>query len=67
MVQTFAVFADGPTTVKIRTAKVLMLVRMLPLYGVPRRACAKVKTVKVSSGALGGISVKVSRYTVSGY
>ena len=59
MVQTFAVFADGPTTAKIRTAKVLMLVRAPPLYEAPRWARAKVKTVKVSSGALGGVFAKI--------
>ena len=59
MVQTFAV---GPTTAKIRTAKVLMLVRTPPLYGAPRRAHAKVKTVKISSG---GVFAKVFRYTVT--
>ena len=53
MVQTFAVFADAPTATKIRTAKVLMLVHAPPLYGVLRRVRAKVKTVKVSSGAQG--------------
>ena len=59
MVQTFVVFADGPAIAKIRTTKVLMLVHVLPLYGAPRRACAKVKNVKVSSGALGGDFAKV--------
>ena len=49
-----------PNTTKIRTAKVLMLVRALTLCGVPRRA-----HVKVSSGASGGVFAKVSRYTIA--
>ena len=36
-----------------------MFVRALPLYGAPYRARVKVKTVKVSSGALGGDFAKV--------
>ena len=53
MVQTFAVFVDGPTTAKIRTTKVLMLVRTLPLYGV--LGAHESKNVKVFSGVSGGV------------
>ena len=60
-------FHGWPHYHKIRTAKVLMLVRTPPLYGVPRWAHAKVKTMKVSSVASGGVSAKVSRYTVSSF
>ena len=61
----FRGFRGWPTTAKIRTAKVLMLVHALTLCGVPRWAHAKVRTMKVSSGASGGVFTKVSRYTVS--
>ena len=54
MVQTFAVFADGPTT-----AKVLILVRAPLLYGAPCRVRAKEKAVKVSSETSGGVFAKV--------
>ena len=54
-----------PNTAKIRTAKVLMLVCMLTLCGVPRQVHVKVKTVKVSSGASGGVFTKVSHYTIA--
>ena len=55
----FRGFCGWPTTAKIRTAKVLMLVRVLTLCGAPRQVYAKVKTVKVSSGASGGVFAKV--------
>ena len=56
MVQTFAVFVDGPLTAKIRTPE--SSVRADSLWA-PRQAHAKVKTVKVSSGASGGVFAKV--------
>ena len=42
-----------------------MLVCALTLCEVPRRVHVKVKTVKVSSGASGGVFAKVSRYTIA--
>ena len=75
MVQTFAVFVDGPTTAKIKTANVkwtglewacscaasCVSAWCGRLYGCgfPTELGAKVKTTKVSSGASGGILAKV--------
>ena len=66
MVQTFVVFADNPTTAKIKIAKSF---NSLVSTALCRDFVAEIRTAKFSSGALGGIFAKfapteISRYTV---
>ena len=55
MVQTFAIFADDPTTAKIKTAKSFNSPVGTTLYS----NVTKIRTTKISSGATSGIFAKV--------